>query len=50
MRLRASIRRTKLLFLTGLFLVCMCSLMLQIMETRLLSVIAWFTSHSLPSA
>ena len=42
MRLRASIRRTKLLFLTGLFLVCMCSLMLQIMETRLLSVIAWY--------
>ena len=35
-------RRTKLLFLTGLFLICMCSLMLQIMETRLLSVIAWY--------
>ena len=42
MSLRASIRRAKLLFLTGLFLVCMCSLMLQIMETRLLSVIAWY--------
>src|ERR1700732_1959043 len=38
----ASMRRTMLLFLTGLFLVCMCSLMLQIMETRLLSVIAWY--------
>jgi hypothetical protein len=35
-------RRTMLLFLTGLFLICMCSLMLQIMETRLLSVIAWY--------
>ena len=28
--------------LTGVFIVCMCSLMLQIMETRLLSVIAWY--------
>ena len=35
-------RRTMLLFLTGLFLICMCSLMLQIMETRLLSVMAWY--------
>jgi SAM-dependent methyltransferase len=34
--------RTKILFLTGVFIVCMCSLMLQIMETRLLSVIAWY--------
>jgi len=33
---------TKILFLTGVFIVCMCSLMLQIMETRLLSVIAWY--------
>ena len=32
--------RTKILFLTGVFIVCMCSLMLQIMETRMLSVIA----------
>jgi hypothetical protein len=30
------------LFLTGLFLICMCSLMLQIMETRLLSVMTWY--------
>ena len=35
-------RRTMLLFLTGLFLICMCGLMLQIMETRLLSVMAWY--------
>src|SRR6266446_5893435 len=34
--------RTKILFLTGVFIVCMCSLMLQVMETRLLSVIAWY--------
>src|SRR3974390_1478655 len=26
----------------GVFLVCMCGLMLQIMETRLLSVMAWY--------
>ena len=31
-----------LLFLTGLFLICMCVLMLQIAETRLLSVLAWY--------
>ena len=42
MRLGASMRRTMLLFLIGLFLICMCSLMLQIMETRLLSVMAWY--------
>ncbi len=35
-------RHTKLLFLTGLFLICMCALMLQIAETRLLSVMAWY--------
>lgn len=29
-------------FLIGLFLVCMCSLMLQIIETRILSVISWY--------
>ena len=33
-------RRT--FFLIGLFLICMCVLMLQIMETRLLSVVAWY--------
>jgi hypothetical protein len=33
-------RRT--LFLAGLFLICMCVLMLQIIETRMLSVIAWY--------
>jgi hypothetical protein len=31
-----------LLFLTGLFLICMCVLMLQIAETRLLSVMVWY--------
>ena len=35
-------RRTVPLFLAGLFLICMCSLMLQIMQTRLLSVMAWY--------
>ena len=35
-------QQTKPLFLAGLFLICMCSLMLQILETRLLSVIAWY--------
>jgi hypothetical protein len=29
-------------FLTGLFLICMCGLMLQIIETRILSVISWY--------
>jgi hypothetical protein len=29
-------------FLAGLFLICMCGLMLQIIETRILSVIAWY--------
>jgi len=29
-------------FLTGLFLICACVLMLQIMETRLLSVMSWY--------
>src|SRR3954471_17722339 len=29
-------------FLIGLFLICMCGLMLQIIQTRLLSVIAWY--------
>jgi SAM-dependent methyltransferase len=32
----------RLLFLAGLFLICMCVLMLQIIETRLLSVMAWY--------
>src|ERR1700685_758811 len=35
-------RRTMWLFLSGLFLICMCVLMLQIAETRLLSVMAWY--------
>ena len=34
--------RGKLQFLAGLFLICMCVLMLQIIETRLLSVIAYY--------
>lgn len=29
-------------FLIGLFLICMCVLMLQIIETRILSVISWY--------
>ena len=40
--MKASLRRTMLLFLAGLFLICMCVLMLQIVETRMLSVIAWY--------
>lgn len=34
--------RSRNLFFTGLFLICMCGLMLQIIETRLLSVISWY--------
>src|SRR5215468_9308003 len=34
--------RTKFPFLMGLFLICMCGLMLQIIETRLLSVISYY--------
>jgi hypothetical protein len=37
---RASADRT--LFLAGVLLTCMCGLMLQIMETRVLSVIAYY--------
>ena len=42
-----------LLFLAGVFLTCMCGLMLQIMETRMLSVIgqynlAFFAIVALP--
>jgi hypothetical protein len=37
-----SVRGVERLFLAGLFLICMCSLMLQIIETRLLSVISWY--------
>src|SRR6266446_5132392 len=29
-------------FLLGLFLICMCGLMLQIIETRILSVVAYY--------
>jgi hypothetical protein len=29
-------------FLLGLFLICMCVLMLQIIETRILSVVSWY--------
>src|SRR5262245_50935688 len=32
----------RLLFLAGLFMVCMCGLMLQVAQTRLLSVIGWY--------
>jgi hypothetical protein len=34
--------RAKRFFLLGLFLVCMCGLMLQIIETRILSVVAYY--------
>ena len=33
---------SKFPFLTGLFLICMCGLMLQIIETRILSVISYY--------
>jgi hypothetical protein len=39
---RVDFRGPALPFLAGLFLICMCSLMLQILETRLISVIAWY--------
>jgi hypothetical protein len=29
-------------FLTGLFILCMCVLMLQIVETRILSVVSYY--------
>jgi hypothetical protein len=35
-------RKPKLWFLLGLFLVCMCVLMMQIIETRILSVISYY--------
>src|ERR1700733_5860196 len=34
--------KTKRHFLIGVFLICMCGLMLQIIETRILSVIAYY--------
>jgi len=34
--------RAKTFFFAGLFLICMCGLMLQIIETRILSVITWY--------
>src|SRR5215831_10611300 len=37
-----SLSKSKPWFLLGLFLICMCSLMLQIIETRILSVISWY--------
>lgn len=36
------LRASALFFFAGLFLICMCGLMLQILETRLLSVISWY--------
>lgn len=38
----ARFSKAKLYFLIGLFLICMCGLMLQIIETRILSVISWY--------
>src|SRR3984893_9331308 len=35
-------RRAKSFFFVGLFTICMCGLMLQIIETRILSVISWY--------
>src|SRR4051812_198189 len=37
-----SLSKAKPRFLLGLFLICMCGLMLQIIETRILSVISWY--------
>jgi hypothetical protein len=37
-----SLRKPKPWFLLGLFLICMCVLMLQIIETRILSVIGYY--------
>jgi hypothetical protein len=37
-----SLSKAKPWFLLGLFLICMCGLMLQIIETRILSVISWY--------
>jgi hypothetical protein len=34
--------KSKPWFLLGLFLICMCVLMIQIIETRILSVISWY--------
>ncbi len=41
-QLRGQTRLIPTAFLIGLFLTCMCGLMLQIIQTRLLSVIAWY--------
>jgi len=38
----AHFSKAKLYFFIGLFLICMCGLMLQIIETRILSVISWY--------
>src|ERR1700730_1731763 len=35
-------RRAKSFFFVGLFTICMCGLMLQIIETRILSVMSWY--------
>ena len=37
-----SLSKPKPWFLLGLFLICMCTLMLQIIETRILSIISWY--------
>ena len=37
-----SLSKAKPWFLLGVFLICMCGLMLQIIETRILSVISWY--------
>jgi hypothetical protein len=37
-----SLSESKPWFLLGLFLICMCTLMMQIIETRILSVISWY--------
>src|SRR5258708_13514150 len=37
-----SLSKAKPRFLLGLFLICMCCLMLQIIETRVLSVISYY--------
>jgi spermidine synthase len=36
------VQRSTALFFLGLFLICMCGLMLQIVQTRVISVILWY--------
>src|SRR3954468_11893853 len=42
MMARIQLSRSAFSFLLGVFLICMCGLMLQIVETRIMSVIAFY--------